>query len=222
MAADLGAGYVGESSVGGFLERVGHEYRNPRGDGEGQLLLREDLVAAVFAVANDGYLTFQRSVASQMASFHGSCPMRDSRVPLSRQEVGDDEPLRLEVAAALAFPDGSMKASGLRREAAKGKLALERIAHKDYTTLRAIAEMRKKCRVEAKVQDSGCNLPEKTAGEKSSNRLCLSSGKDQRSAALDAARAKLSKLRQHSVTTSTQSPRSDSATVTHLPLPSRT
>ena len=85
--------------------------------------------------------------------------MRDLRVSLSRQEVGDDEPLRLEVAAALAFPDGSMTASGLRREAGKGNLALERIAHKDYTTLRAISEMRKKCRVEAKVQDLAATCP---------------------------------------------------------------
>lgn len=148
--------------------------------------------------------------------------MRNSRVSLSRQEVGDDEPLRLEVAAALAFPDGSMTASGLRREAGKGNLALERIAHKDYTTLRAISEMRKKCRVEAKVQDSGCNLPERTGRGTSSNRPSGSSGKAQRSAALDAARAKLSKLHAHSGTISTPSPQSDAATVTRLPLPSRT
>ena len=92
--------------------------------------------------------------------------MRDSRVSLSRQDVGDDEPLRLKVAAALAFPDGSMTASGLRREASKGNLALERIAHKDYTTLRAISEMRKKCRVEAKVQDSGSTCPKRREGER--------------------------------------------------------
>ena len=50
----------------------------------------------------------------------------------------DDEPIRLAVAAAAAFPDGSMSASGLRREAAKGRLAIERIAGRDYTTLQAI------------------------------------------------------------------------------------
>jgi hypothetical protein len=46
-----------------------------------------------------------------------------------------DAPIRLSVAAKLAFPDGSMTASGLRREAARGRLLVERIAGKDYTTL---------------------------------------------------------------------------------------
>ena len=36
------------------------------------------------------------------------------RLP-SREQIGPDTPLRLSVAAALAFPDGSMTASGLRR-----------------------------------------------------------------------------------------------------------
>ena len=36
--------------------------------------------------------------------------------------VGDDTLLRLGVAAALEFPDGSMGASGLRREALHGRL----------------------------------------------------------------------------------------------------
>ena len=46
-----------------------------------------------------------------------------------------DRPLRLAVAAKVAFPDGSMRASGLRREAQRGRLVIERIAGKDYTTL---------------------------------------------------------------------------------------
>jgi len=148
--------------------------------------------------------------------------MTDPACSLSRKDVGDDEPLRLDVAAALAFPDGSMTASGLRREASKGNLTLERIANKDYTTLQAIAEMRKKCRVEAKVRDSGCNPPEKTGKEMSSSRPYGSSEKAQQSAALDAARAKLSKLQKPSGTISTQGPRSEPPTVTHLPSPSRT
>jgi hypothetical protein len=39
----------------------------------------------------------------------------------SRHQVTPDTPLRLGVAAALAFPDGTMTASGLRREAAPGR-----------------------------------------------------------------------------------------------------
>jgi hypothetical protein len=53
-------------------------------------------------------------------------------------QISEDTPLRLNVAAALAYPDGSMTASGLRREAAKGRLLIERTAGKDYTTLGAI------------------------------------------------------------------------------------
>lgn len=69
------------------------------------------------------------------------------RIP-SKAEITPTTPLQLKVAAALAFPDGSMGASGLRREAARGRLAVERIASKDYTTLRAIEEMRERCRVQ--------------------------------------------------------------------------
>jgi hypothetical protein len=55
------------------------------------------------------------------------------------EDVAPDAPLRLDTAAALAFPDGSMTASGLRREAARGRLVIYRVAGKDYTTLAAIA-----------------------------------------------------------------------------------
>lgn len=43
-----------------------------------------------------------------------------------------------------------MTASGLRKEAARGRLVIERIAGKDYTTLAAIADMRKLCRLPSK------------------------------------------------------------------------
>lgn len=66
-----------------------------------------------------------------------------------------DAPLRLAVAASLAFPDGSMTASGLRREAARGRLVIERIAGKDYTTLADIRRMREKCRNQPRAPDCG-------------------------------------------------------------------
>jgi hypothetical protein len=69
----------------------------------------------------------------------------------SRDEIKPDTPLRLSVAAAMAFPDGSMTASGLRREYARGRLVIERIAGKDFTTLAHIEQMRELCRVETKV-----------------------------------------------------------------------
>src|SRR5215470_10734343 len=73
------------------------------------------------------------------------------------EDIGHDQPLRLAVAAVLAFPDGSMSASGLRREAARGRLVVERIAGKDYTTLANIEQMRELCRVEAKELACGSN-----------------------------------------------------------------
>jgi hypothetical protein len=73
----------------------------------------------------------------------------------SPDEIKPDTPLRLGVAAILAFPDGSMTASGLRRESARGRLVIERIAGKDYTTLANIERMRELCRVEAKAPDCG-------------------------------------------------------------------
>jgi integrase len=61
---------------------------------------------------------------------------------------GPDTPLRLDVAA------GGMTASGLRREASRGRLTIERIAGKDFTTLAAIASMREKCRAQLPHPDS--------------------------------------------------------------------
>jgi hypothetical protein len=76
--------------------------------------------------------------------------VRNPRHMPARSEVGDDTPLRLALAAILAYPDGSMTASGLRREAARGRLVIERTAGKDYTTLASIEKMRALCRVEGK------------------------------------------------------------------------
>lgn len=48
MPADLAAGYVGESSVEGFLKRVGKEYPQPRvREGRRQLWLKDDLDRAI-------------------------------------------------------------------------------------------------------------------------------------------------------------------------------
>jgi hypothetical protein len=70
------------------------------------------------------------------------------------EKITPETPLRLGIAAALAFPDGSMTEAGLRREGVRGRLAIERIAGKDYTTLANIDRMRELCRVETKVPDS--------------------------------------------------------------------
>jgi hypothetical protein len=82
-------------------------------------------------------------------------PMSTGKVShLIPETIDPSAPIRLDVAAKIAFPDGSMTASGLRRESARGRLVLERIANKDYTTLEAIRTMRELCRVRAKESDS--------------------------------------------------------------------
>jgi hypothetical protein len=48
MAADLAAGYVGESTIDGFLRRVGKDYPRPRVcEGRRQLWLKDDLDRAI-------------------------------------------------------------------------------------------------------------------------------------------------------------------------------
>ncbi len=81
--------------------------------------------------------------------------------------VGPDTPLRLDVAAAVGFPDGSMTARGLRREIARGRLAFARVAGKDYTTLNDLNEMVKLCRRERKDQDCGHDRQDETNGDAS-------------------------------------------------------
>src|SRR5690349_715012 len=81
---------------------------------------------------------------------HSARPARPRTRPSLARSAGKsrpetypvDCPLRLSIAAKVAFPDGSMTASGLRREAQRGRLVIERVAGKDYTTLAAIKDMR--------------------------------------------------------------------------------
>jgi hypothetical protein len=133
-------------------------------------------------------------------------------------DVGEDDPLRLAEAARIAFPDGSMTASGLRRERDRGHLAVERIAGKDYTTLRDIREMRKRCRVTGKVPASGFNRQGEIETVASSSKPSGSSEMDPSNAALASARARIKALSMTpSPTTSPASAKSHgSATATRL------
>src|SRR5262245_47631097 len=88
--------------------------------------------------------------------------MRKNEPILTVETIGMDAPIRLSVAARLAFPDGSMTVSGLRKEAARGRLVIERIAGKDYCTLANIERMRQLCRVERKVSDCGFVVSDST------------------------------------------------------------
>ena len=73
--------------------------------------------------------------------------MPRERGAINPARITPTSPLRLDVAAALAYPDGSMTANGLRTEAAKGNLRIEKTAGRFYTTLADIEKMRERCRV---------------------------------------------------------------------------
>ena len=76
----------------------------------------------------------------------------------ANDNIHRDTPLRLFDAVALAFPHGGMTVSGLRREARHGRLSIERIAGKDFTTLCAIEHMSQLCRVSVEAPTSTSNL----------------------------------------------------------------
>ena len=62
-------------------------------------------------------------------------------------DISDDAPLRLKDVVKIAFPAGGMTVSGLRGEITRGRLEAEMIAGKHFVTLRAIREMRERCKV---------------------------------------------------------------------------
>jgi hypothetical protein len=99
---------------------------------------------------------------------HDSRTFRQQKLTLalraSNPEINSETPLRLKTAVRLAFPDGGMSVSGLRREAAKGHLAIETIAGKQFTTLNAIREMRKQCRDNQRGRAFGSNPNAKKTG----------------------------------------------------------
>lgn len=72
------------------------------------------------------------------------------RRELLPSEVMPTTILRLADAARLAFPDGSITVTSLRREAQKGHLTVWRIAGKDMTSLAEIELMKDRCRVTAR------------------------------------------------------------------------
>jgi len=113
-------------------------------------------------------------------------------------EVAPDTPLRLSVAAILAFADGSMTASGLRREKARGRLVVERIAGRDYTTLASIERMRQLCRVETKAPTCGSEKKSGTGVESSCGTDLGSSSTAAGTSPQDALRVKLQRRREGS------------------------
>jgi hypothetical protein len=78
---------------------------------------------------------------------------RPKLVP-SPDTITPTTPLRLDIAAQIAFPDGSVGVSGLRREIDRGNLRAEMIAGKLFTTLADIKTMRERCAVPTKARES--------------------------------------------------------------------
>ena len=102
-------------------------------------------------------------------------------------DLTPDTPFRLAVAARLTFPRGGMNAAGLRREAKRGRLVIERVAGKDYTTFNHIERMRQLCHVKPNLPACGSGRRAETQAERS---LTLPSGlssMEVASMALDAA-----------------------------------
>ena len=128
-----------------------------------------------------------------------------SLIPDSAQ-IADDTMLRLQVAAALEFPDGSMSASGLRSEAAHGRLRIWRIAGKDYTTKAALREMKNQC-VLSNRHASSCAAPAEAAAPYGSSRTASAKS------AQALAKASAQRLRSRSRTTSPELDNPPSATV---------
>jgi hypothetical protein len=117
---------------------------------------------------------------------------------LDLAKISPDDPLRLDIAARLAFPDGSMKKSGLRREIQRGRLDCWNIAGKQYTTLNAITRMRAKCLVAPKA-------PVSTSANDAGAKASGSSSTDKTKSALAAAQMIAAALKKPSPSTSSES-----------------
>lgn len=118
--------------------------------------------------------------------------------------IDSETPLRLAEAAKIAFPDGGMTVSGLRREFRRGRLVIERVAGKDFVTLAAIEEMRRLCRLNQKVHTSGSALATSAVTEANANQSG-SSATETSDAALAALDTILDALKKPSPATSQKS-----------------
>jgi hypothetical protein len=140
-------------------------------------------------------ISIQPLIVGQQAFAEGFAQGIASRpAPPEPARPAPDALLRLEVAAKLAFPDGSITAKALHREARKGRLAFTRIAGKTFTTLEAIAHMGELCRVEPNNPASCLKPLNGTDAAASSDMRHGLSGTREGKFALDAARARLRKL----------------------------
>jgi len=146
---------------------------------------------------------------------------------LDAREILPNTPLRLPLAACLAFPDGSVSEDLLRAEAKRGRLAVERIGGKLYTTLADIEELRALCRSKPKAPVSGLSEAISARTDDVSPASGSSRTMEGSASALASAQLALADLRQKlrtplPNTSSGPGPSRESATVTPLKSGSRT
>ena len=94
------------------------------------------------------------------------------RPAVTQADVRHDAPMRLMDAARAFFPpDEVPSAVWLRRQASEGRLAMWRIAGKDFTTQEAIREMWRQCQCAQKGQGSGSPIGRDKSGDGQKSRL---------------------------------------------------
>jgi hypothetical protein len=130
------------------------------------------------------------------------------------ENVTPSDLLRLKIAAQLGFPDGSVSAEALRREASAGHLNVYRVAGKLYTTLADIERMKDTCRVQAKGRVSPSSKPQDAPP-------CGTSATDSGPSALDALKATAKVLKEGLPNTSSVSTTPKPAGAAVIPMPSK-
>ena len=73
--------------------------------------------------------------------------------------IESDEPITLKEACAVHYRN-RIKVASLRAEAARGRLDIFRVGRTDFTTLKNIREMERRCRVEKQARASTLTGPE--------------------------------------------------------------
>jgi hypothetical protein len=158
-----------------------------------------------------------------MAATNDVSPETIAKVMALDPDKRRSAPLRLAVAARVAFPDGSMGAAGLRKERDRGRLATEMIAGKEYTTLAEIERMRELCRVQRKAPDLSGSRKAARPMEHSKARQDGTSKTGDSDSALALAELAAMRLKNGSLPTLPKStPRRGSATVTPIRSKSQT
>jgi hypothetical protein len=91
----------------------------------------------------EGYASEEEA---RLGSLHAPHPARKPPVSVP-DTVDQNKPMPLEMAARVAFPDGSMTVSGLRNEIRKGNLEASKVAGRIWTTVNNIERLMQRCSI---------------------------------------------------------------------------